>query len=62
MLKVYYCENCNKIQYIQYESNALCRWCSNPIIKINIPFEKFANLDISERKALINKIINENIY
>lgn len=53
MLKVYYCKYCDKIFYLQRETDISCKICSEPMIKLSKPYEEYTRLDEEERKEFI---------
>lgn len=54
MVKVYYCKKCDKIFYLSYFQQN-CNKCNEDLVKINISYNRFTNLDKDERKEVIQK-------
>lgn len=53
MLKVYYCTNCRRVFYIQYENNTECRACGREMQKSRLSFIQYTSLSPIRRKIEI---------
>lgn len=56
-LSVYYCVKCGYYAYYQLSKNAVCPKCSVKMKLLNIPYQKFMDLDCEERDALLSREI-----
>jgi len=54
-------KSCNKIFYLQRETDISCKICSEPMIKLSKPYEEYTRLDEEERKEFIGQDIQKHI-
>lgn len=56
-LSVYYCPKCGRYAYYHLPKNAVCPSCNCNMTILDIPYQKFMDLDYEERDHLISGTI-----
>lgn len=57
MLKVYYCEQCDRVFFLQREKDVSCRCCSEIMMKLPISYEEYTVLNEKERSQMIRQLL-----
>lgn len=57
MLKVYYCEQCDRVFFLQREKDISCRCCSDSMVKLPISYDKYTLMNEDERCQMIHKVL-----
>ncbi len=59
-LSVYYCLKCGYYAYYQLPKNAVCPKCAEKMKLLELPYQKFMDLDCEERDELLSREILRN--
>jgi len=55
MIKIFYCNSCNRTFFFSRRTDTLCRRCSKNTIEIDLSFIEFSDLDEKQRKKYLAK-------
>lgn len=59
MLRIYICPFCGNTRIVSNNHNSSCAACDKNMVRADLPYEKYVNMDLSERQQYVSEWLNK---